>query len=180
MGSRSLDNQNQTHVIEKVTQHPDFDSVTNANDIALIRLQTPIQFSRLVQPISISAQWVEGDVPVTLSGWGQLTIVGPDPVTLRCVNLRTASNSYCTEFYEKGSKRVTENVICTRNEFDRGACFGDSGSPLVGDGGVVGLVSWGTACAIGIPDAFTRVSQYVDWIRNIVDLPYLADRIKQN
>ena len=41
----------------------------------------------------------------------------------------------------------------------------DSGGPLVCDGKQVGIVSYGTAiCSIGLPDVFTRVSYFYDWI----------------
>nr|CAD7263654.1 unnamed protein product [Timema shepardi] len=43
---------------------------------------------------------------------------------------------------------------------------GDSGGPLVFGGRLVGIVSWGTTtCAIGYPDAYVRVSEFLDWIR---------------
>lgn len=48
---------------------------------------------------------------------------------------------------------------------------GDSGSPLVTtspDGGgapvQVGIVSFGKPCARGLPDVYTRVSSYAEWI----------------
>lgn len=46
---------------------------------------------------------------------------------------------------------------------------GDSGGPLVVDSEQIGVVSWGTPCAKGKPDVFTRVYSYVDWIEKHVD-----------
>nr|CAD7578391.1 unnamed protein product [Timema californicum] len=47
---------------------------------------------------------------------------------------------------------------------------GDSGGPLAFGGRVVGIVSWGSPCALGFPDVYVRVSEYVDWITtNAVD-----------
>lgn len=42
---------------------------------------------------------------------------------------------------------------------------GDSGGPLVYNNTQVGVVSWGTPCAKGKPDVFTRVYTYLDWIK---------------
>lgn len=42
--------------------------------------------------------------------------------------------------------------------------MGDSGGPVTSGGKLVGIVSWGMACAGGYPDVNTRVSSYVAWI----------------
>lgn len=50
-------------------------------------------------------------------------------------------------------------------------CTGDSGSPLVQEGVVVGVVSWGIVpCGYpGAPSVYTRVSSFVDFILQFVD-----------
>jgi trypsin len=42
---------------------------------------------------------------------------------------------------------------------------GDSGSALVANGVQIGIVSFVTPCALGIPDKFVKVSAYQDWIK---------------
>jgi secreted trypsin-like serine protease len=39
-----------------------------------------------------------------------------------------------------------------------------SGGPLVADGELIGIVSWGEACALGRPDVYARISFYRAWI----------------
>ena len=43
---------------------------------------------------------------------------------------------------------------------------GDSGGPLTYNGVQVGLTSFGSSfgCEAGLPDAFTRISYFRDWI----------------
>lgn len=41
---------------------------------------------------------------------------------------------------------------------------GDSGGPLVENNILVGVVSWGSPCAAGDPDVFTRIHSFVPWI----------------
>ena len=42
---------------------------------------------------------------------------------------------------------------------------GDSGSPLVADGQLIGIASFVHPCAAGVPDVFTKVSAYLNWIK---------------
>lgn len=39
-----------------------------------------------------------------------------------------------------------------------------SGGPLVVNGVQVGIVSWGIPCALGYPDIFTNVKNFLPWI----------------
>jgi secreted trypsin-like serine protease len=56
------------------------------------------------------------------------------------------------------------------------ACMGDSGGPLVqDDGSLIGIVSWGVPCGQGMPDIFTKVSEYKDWIDSVIDFPTVAE-----
>lgn len=59
---------------------------------------------------------------------------------------------------------IHHSTICTILKQGHGACYGDSGGPLVSAGKLIGVVSWGIPCAQGRPDAFTRVTSYLDWI----------------
>lgn len=48
--------------------------------------------------------------------------------------------------------------------------MGDSGGSLVVGNYVVGIPSWVIPCAVGFPDAYTRVSSFYDWIVESVDM----------
>lgn len=49
-----------------------------------------------------------------------------------------------------------------------GICIGDSGGPLVSNNKLIGISSWGVACAKGYPDGFTRISAFAPWIDQIM------------
>lgn len=52
------------------------------------------------------------------------------------------------------------------NFFDLSACFGDSGGPLTVNNELIGITSWVLPCARGAPDGYTRVGNYLDWIKS--------------
>jgi secreted trypsin-like serine protease len=74
---------------------------------------------------------------------------------------------------------LSPNQLCAGGEKGKGSCQGDSGGGLFmrkGEHGadgdmespwyLLGIISYGQpACGMGIPDVYTRVSKYVDWIR---------------
>lgn len=43
---------------------------------------------------------------------------------------------------------------------------GDSGGPLVCNGEQYGIVSWSIPCAVGVPDVYTNVYYYLDFIES--------------
>jgi secreted trypsin-like serine protease len=51
-------------------------------------------------------------------------------------------------------------------------CSGDSGGGLITDIDneiyLIGLVSFGGTCKQGLPDVFTKVSSYLDWIEEVM------------
>lgn len=59
---------------------------------------------------------------------------------------------------------IVDSKICAVSPDGIGTCNGDSGSSLSREGVVYGLVSWGAGCATALPDIYTRVFSFRDWI----------------
>jgi len=99
------------------------------------------------------------------------------PALLRKVDLPLQSAALCSSAL--GSD-FTGNMLCGGvQQGGLDACQGDSGGPLVtssSSGKVqIGIVSWGLGCALpGKPGVYTRISRYLDWIRQTTGLSSLG------
>ena len=135
-------------------------------DIAMGYFDQPLVFNAKVQPI----QWLTnrnlpkgGDIAY-VTGFG-VTEDHPKVVSkkLRRVKVRILSSSECAEIMENFHGK---RQICGKQPYRYGgnSCKGDSGGPVVVNGLLAGLVSWGFICGGRGPAAYTRVSAFNDWI----------------
>ena len=60
----------------------------------------------------------------------------------------------------------SETMICAGYpEGGKDSCNGDGGGPLICDGELQGITSWGIGCAEKErPGVYTRVCNFIDWI----------------
>ena len=59
-----------THSIEKIIVHEDYDITTTNNDIALVKLSTPVRYNRNVSPICLPQKDMSEDALCVATGWG--------------------------------------------------------------------------------------------------------------
>lgn len=162
--------------IKSIRVHPQYNSTTLQNDIALLELMHAS--SQLTVPLFSGASR-EGVPPslvgkmVTAIGWGMAdgSSTWYFPEKLRQVNLPVVTDSYCNNIY---SLSLASSQICAGYYEGKDACSGDSGGPIVSniDGVWVhaGLVSYGAPCTdyYGWYGIYTRTSEYIDFIRQYV------------
>lgn len=164
-GSTSLRDGN-GHEVSHVFVHPEFSADGLLNDIAVVQTETSFIFNMVVQPANIGGVYVEADMEAMLTGWGQTSYPGTLSDDLQGINMVTISNEKCSSNHNssEGSPDILETNLCAVSVNGTGACMGDSGSALVANRQIIGLVSWGVPCAQNLPDVFTRVSMYRDWV----------------
>uniref|UniRef100_A0A3P9LBP1 Peptidase S1 domain-containing protein n=1 Tax=Oryzias latipes TaxID=8090 RepID=A0A3P9LBP1_ORYLA len=163
-----------TRWVSKVIQHPDYDPGTHKNDLGLLRLSTPVNFTDYIRPVCLAAKrsfFVDG-LSCWVTGWGapQTHAPLPPPQRLQQVSVPIVSNIQCNAAY--GTGKVTTRMMCAGPDFrGKGFCEGDFGGPLVVSNGnrwiQAGVASFVTGC--GYPDypgVYTRVSRYQTWINN--------------
>jgi len=168
--------------------HPGYSEDNTVNDIALLRLKTPLKFNDRVQPACLPLNsmrerlYAEG-VKTILSGWGELDPKGifesqkegRSPDILQATSFPIVDTTVCNA-RGRYSGLIRKGMFCAG--FLAGgvdACQGDSGGPLVeevdGRITVVGVVSWGAGCAQrNKPGVYTNVLDFMPWITSVSGL----------
>ncbi|XP_055914690.1 collagenase [Eupeodes corollae] len=174
LGAKFFDSNNEAgRVIMKTDQfivHEQFNPNYAANDIALVKLPERVQFTTKIKPAVLPYRFqdeaLEGS-KVIASGWGSLG-EGVNSGAMQYTELAVISNKECIYHYNKDI--ITDKVICAKGLDMETVCTGDSGGPLVLKGSqvIVGVTSFGPAdgCETNVPGGFTRVTKYLNWIRD--------------
>lgn len=63
-----------TYSLSKIIRHKEYSTMTNINDISLIRTVRKIKFTPYIAPIGLPTQNDPGNTAVILSGWGQTSV----------------------------------------------------------------------------------------------------------
>uniref|UniRef100_H2UK69 pancreatic elastase II n=1 Tax=Takifugu rubripes TaxID=31033 RepID=H2UK69_TAKRU len=161
----------------KIIVHEAWDSYRIRNDIALIKLSTPVQRSDSIMPACLpaSGEILPHSSPCYVTGWGRLWTGGPIADILQQARLPVVSHETCSRYDWWGSL-VTSSMVCAGGDGQLASCNGDSGGPLNcqnadGSWDVHGVVSFGSSMGCNYykkPSVFTRVSAYINWINNVM------------
>ncbi|XP_070825239.1 chymotrypsin-like elastase family member 2A [Chaetodon trifascialis] len=154
--------------------HEQWDLGYIRNDIALIKLESPITFSDSISPACVPADGaiLPNNYPCYITGWGHLYTGGPLPDMLQQALLPVVDHVTCTQPDWWGSQ-VKDTMVCAGGDGVPSGCNRDSGGPLNcqnSDGAweVHGIVSFIYDCNFPKkPTVFTRVSAYIDWINTV-------------
>ncbi|KAJ8668056.1 hypothetical protein QAD02_009719 [Eretmocerus hayati] len=153
-------------------------SEDNSFDIGLIKLQKPIVFNDLVQPIELPTAEIDVETPVTLTGWGLIEPSGIETVNiLQKAELPIITIEECKEVLDKLGKYfpLQSYHLCTGNISGVSGASGDSGSPLVkkadNHSQIVGIAVW-AIYPYGVsraPTGYMKVSSFIDWIESTMN-----------
>ncbi|XP_028268229.1 transmembrane protease serine 9-like [Parambassis ranga] len=177
LGRQSQQGTNSNEVSQTLSQiiiHPSYNSGTNDNDIALLRLSSAVTFTTYIAPVCLAASdsTFYSGIDTWVTGWGNIGsgVSLPSPQNLMEVQVPIVGNRQCNCDYGVGG--ITTNMMCAGlRAGGKDSCQGDSGGPLVSkqDGRWIqgGIVSFGNGCAKpNFPGVYTRVSEYRTWINS--------------
>jgi len=157
--------------VSEVIPHEHYQTRTNDNDIALLKLRTPIPNSAPIALITPEdeAEAVSAGTRAWVTGWGATEENGRLSRELLGVVVPIVARDACNA-PDSYNGAITVNMICA-GEKGKDSCQGDSGGPLSlqsgGSGAYVqiGIVSFGQGCAREKkPGVYTRVAVYRAWI----------------
>lgn len=164
--------------VSAIQVHPNYVSSGKNNDIALIRLASPVSFSSSVAPITLQRSAVTHNTSALVTGWGQTGVTSSSgfvidssfPTTLQGTTVYVSDDA-CFNVPPDGFN--PETMLCAGTEnWMNDTCQGDSGGPLAinvsGTNYLAGVTSWGYGCAWYSPGIYSKVSNYVTWIESIV------------
>ncbi|KAK9695304.1 Trypsin [Popillia japonica] len=137
--------------VMKISTHPNYNKTAPTDsDISILQLASSLKFGSGVAPISLPEQnqaFADGTRAV-VSGWGDLEEKGKGSFQLQAVWVPVVDNSKCESLYRVLGYKVTKSMVCAGyDDGGKDACQNDSGGPLVANGLLIGIVSWGDGCA---------------------------------
>lgn len=179
----------QERSVSEIIVHENFNSNTNENDVAVMRVNTPFTFNDYVQPATLASPSFEPTGDLTAAGWGTVIEGGDYPDVLLKVSVPFVAEGDCRQAY--GSDKIFPGMLCAgtinadtcQGDWLFGwlnRCFndyvnhkldfcvlGDLGGPLLDNATLLGIVSWSYACGSPIyPGVYSDIRHFSTWIKN--------------
>ncbi|XP_014469964.1 PREDICTED: chymotrypsin-2-like [Dinoponera quadriceps] len=164
-GTTTLNSGGVLYDIEDMYYHEKYDPQNVGYDIGLIKLAKDIEFNDVQKPVPLPS--CDAPIPqgkrVSIVAWGRLFHRGPVSNNLQILNTFYMTYSECQKYH---TQKIPAIEFCTFIAPSLGTCNGDSGSAVICDGKIIGVVSAGRPCATGVPDIKTDICSHMDWIQN--------------
>ncbi|XP_026786261.1 transmembrane protease serine 9 isoform X2 [Pangasianodon hypophthalmus] len=156
--------------VQRIIQHPAFNSSNMDFDVALVQLSIPAPSSYTIQTLCLPSpthSFFKG-TECYITGWGSMREDGKLTNQLQKAQVGIIDQSECQQSY---GRKLTANMMCAGSmEGGIDTCLGDSGGPLAcrqprGRWFIAGVTSWGRGCARNrFPGVYTRVTAIREWI----------------
>ncbi|XP_068205083.1 venom protease-like [Palaemon carinicauda] len=170
------DGQHEDFGIEVRIIHENFNTISFANDIAILKLDKKVTFRDRIRPICLpiegpfnSQELVARRDLGIVAGWGTVSYNNVSSNILLHVQLPIIPEAECKTRYEVFKQVVIDDTTLCAGRGGKDACQGDSGGPMMyvynKKAYIVGVVSFGFRCAEPkYPGVYTRVQRFNEWI----------------
>lgn len=158
--------------VEELIYHPNYDSTSHENDIALMKLSQPVVLNKHVKLacLPIKQDYANSGLQCVAAGWGLTKGAGNPSNVLLQASLPVANQGHCDMVFKR---KITSSMLCAGGN-NKGLCSGDSGGPLVCKNhrnryDVQGVASFVAGnCNTRYFTVFSRVSKNLNWIESMV------------
>ncbi|KAG5858161.1 snake venom serine protease precursor [Bothrops jararaca] len=139
-------------------------------DIMLIKLDSRVSNSEHIAPLSLPSSPPSVGSVCRIMGWGSISSTEETyPDVPHCTNINILDHAVCRLAYPwqpESSTTLCAGIL----QGGKDTCKGDSGGPLICNGELQGIVSWGrTPCGHRHnPGIYTKVFDYTKWIQSII------------
>uniref|UniRef100_A0A6I8T0K8 Provisional ortholog of granzyme A n=1 Tax=Xenopus tropicalis TaxID=8364 RepID=A0A6I8T0K8_XENTR len=177
LGVHSIKTMNKLRQQFKVARwvpHQKFDRRSYVNNLQLLQLSKAAVLGSDVSvlPLSVKRKKLQPGTVCETAGWGTTTnhrnIISDK---LMEVNVTIVDTKTCAKRW-KPLINITRNMICTSENVEvKGTCGGDSGGPLICNGSLRGLTSFGMPeCALpGDASVYAKLNRnIIRWINKII------------
>ncbi|XP_065331686.1 brachyurin-like [Cloeon dipterum] len=161
--------------------HPGFKRNFLLNDIALLRLLTPLAISSTTGVIRIHSSSISGfdNVAARTFGYGpsddsQALASTATDIVLKFVDLNIVKKASCISQTDETYVAYPGNTGCLSTSLaTKGICFADAGGPVVyttdadGTDKLIGINSLYLGCPSSYPSSFTLIHPFIGWIKSI-------------
>lgn len=179
-----FENEREIYRATEAVYKPDFDGLNSINDVALVKLPTPLNVA--ARPYSIAqlpdvAQLLLPGTEGRLVGWGLLDHIDDNAAAFKHAQvMRVVSEEVCREAYPNkwSSSSEIQGRVCVQRNFGKN-CVGDDGSPFFIGDVVYGIQSFGQkeACDEAYPNGIQDIRYHVDWINSVIQSPIVASPV---
>ncbi|CAB3260982.1 unnamed protein product [Arctia plantaginis] len=164
--------------VKEIFIHYNFNKKNLKYDIALLRLERPLELTEHINVICMPEQdeVFDNHKNCIANGWGknEFGAKGYFAVILKKVEVNMVPYDRCSTLLKRtrlGSNfKLHNSFVCAGGEEGKDTCQGDGGAPLACPIGndrykLTGLVSWGIGCGQrDIPAVYTNVPKFRDWV----------------
>lgn len=167
-----------TYYVSHIIDHPKYDGSNFNYDFSLLKIFGRIFYSENKRAVKLpeeNDETPEGEFARAL-GWGRTQNPLESSDYLRQVELMIITSRECEEAYKDYKIEMEPNKVCAVHpeRIDgKDACQGDSGGPLqrLGDGKLIGIVSFGLGCAQAkFAGIYAKVSSVRGWIKETANI----------
>ncbi|XP_054089369.1 trypsin zeta-like [Zeugodacus cucurbitae] len=154
--------------VQEILMHEEYGPERTTNDIALLVLAAELPINNItIKPIELTDMQPQPGEIATITGWG-VNAEGDSPDFLHEVQVPIISHEICKQSYPN---RITDDMLCAGllGVGGKDACKKDSGGPLLINGKLAGVVSWGSGCGLpNFPGVYANVWYLLPWLRETI------------